>query len=202
MVNDKPSIFWRNLILVATFLVLTPITLLASLISLVSIGPNEVSAKAKAIAPSNVGVSVYASLPATIPSFSGHITYKDARPEIVRKYLSSYNSPLVPYADEIVQMADKYGIDFRFIPAIAQQESNLCHAIPIGSFNCWGWGITSVSSLAFDSYSDGIETVTKGLKNNYIDEGLTTPVAIMAKYTPQSNGSWAKGVNEFMSDME
>ena len=195
---------WRNIALVVAFFTLTPAVLLASLISLISINATtpKVNQKSDLSFNSKVGISVYASLPASIPTVSGHVTAGDARPEIVKQYLEYYNSPLVPYSDEIVKLADKYGIDYRFIPAIAQQESNLCHVIPDGSYNCWGWGITSVSSLGFDSYADGIETVTKGLKENYIDEGLTTPEAIMSKYTPQSNGSWAHGVSEFMSEMQ
>ncbi len=205
METREPSIFWRNLALVLAFFILTPtpIALVASLVSLISIEPTATTkATTNKVVQSNVGVSVYASLPSNVPSISGHITVADARPQIVKAYLSYYNSPLVPYATEIVQLADKYGIDYRFIPAIAQQESNLCKIIPEGSYNCWGWGITSVSRLGFDSYIDGIETVTKGLKNNYIDDGLVTPEEIMTKYTPQSNGSWAHGVNEFMAAMQ
>src|SRR5258708_10270979 len=171
METGEPSIFWRNTALVAVFLVLTPITLIVSLISLFSITPVKVGADVTP--PSKIGVRVYASLPGNVPSVTGHVTVADARPEIVKQYLAYYKSPLVSYADEIVQIADKYGVDYRFIPAIAQQESNLCHVIPPGSHNCWGWGITSVSSLGFDSYDDAINTVTKGLKNDYIDEGLT-----------------------------
>lgn len=209
MESDQPIFFWRNIILVGVFIFLTPIVLFASLISLFSLGSTAPSVKAQALTvnkvtskPSEIGISVYASLPSNVPSISGYVTAGDARPEIVRQYLEFYNSPLTPYANEIVQVADKYGIDFRFIPAIAQQESNLCHVIPPGSYNCWGWGITSVSSLGFNSYSDAIDTVSKGLKNNYIDEGLVTPDEIMTKYTPSSNGSWAHGVNEFMSEMK
>lgn len=203
MGSDEPSIFWRNLILVVVFFTLTPITIIASLVSLFSINPPSANINKKiAQAPSNVGAKVYASLPSSIPSISGFATATDARPEIVKQYLSYYGSPLVAYAKDIVDTADKYGIDYRFIPAIAQQESNLCKIIPPGSYNCWGWGITSVSSLGFDSYQDGIETVTKGLKQNYIDEGYITPQEIMTKYTPSSNGSWARGVSEFMSEMQ
>lgn len=206
-IEDNKSL-WRNVVLIMAFFTLTPVVLLASLISLISIGSVSARPLSTKIADSKAanccatGVSVYASLPASIPSVSGHIGVGDARPQIVKQYLDYYNSPLVPYSDEIVKMADKYGIDYRFIPAIAQQESNLCRIIPPESYNCWGWGITSVSSLGFDSYSEGIETVTRGLKDNYIDEGLTTPEAIMTKYTPQSNGSWARGVSEFMSQMQ
>ncbi len=201
--EDNRSL-WRNIALVVAFFTLTPVVLFASLISLISISPlsAKTAAKLNTSSQSKIGISVYASLPANVPSITGKIGVGDARPQIIKQYLAYFDSPLTPYADEIVQMADKYGIDFRFIPAIAQQESNLCRVIPPGSYNCWGWGITSVSSLGFDSFSDGIETVTKGLKNNYIDEGLTTPAAIMTKYTPQSNGSWANGVSEFMSLMK
>jgi len=193
-----------KIILVVAFLTLTPTVLLASLISLISISSSNIRAHdAKKSVQLKNGASVYASLPANVPSISSEITIKDARPAIVRQYLSAYHSPLLPYSDEIVQMADKYGIDYRLIPAIARQESALCNFIPPGSYNCWGWGITSVSSLGFNSYQEGIETVTKGLKENYIDEGLVTPEQIMSKYTPNSpNGAWAKGVTEFMSEME
>lgn len=201
MGSEDSSIFWRNLALVVVFFVLTPVTLIVSLISLFSVTPIAPSVTLNS-PKTETGAQVYASLPVKIPSIAGHITVADARPEIVKQYLASYNSPLVPFANLIVAEADKYGIDYRFIPAIAQQESNLCHVIPPHSFNCWGWGITSVSSLGFDSYDDGIETVTKGLKENYIDEGLLTPAQIMTKYTPESNGSWARGVSEFMADMQ
>ncbi len=202
MEKSEPSIFWRNFTLVLAFFVLTPVALIASLVSLISMAPTPAKLSSNKITQSNIGVSVYASLPTRIPSISGFVTAADARPQIVYEYLNYYHSPLAAYSEEIVQVADKYGIDYRFIPAIAQQESNLCKIIPTGSYNCWGWGITSVSSLGFDSYSDGIETVTRGLKKNYIDDGLVTPEQIMARYTPQSNGSWAHGVNEFMAAMQ
>jgi len=42
-----------------------------------------------------------------------------------------------------------------------------------------------------------------GLKSEYIDKGYTTPDTIWKKYTPGSpDGAWAKGVNQFMSQME
>jgi len=54
----------------------------------------------------------------------------------------------------------------------------------------------------FDSYDDAIETVAKGIKENYINEGLVTASAIMEKYTPSSKGSWQHGVNTFMKALE
>lgn len=197
--------FWKNLIIVAIFFTITPVTLGVSLFSLFTLKSGETikSAQNSVISSSMVsGARVYASLPTKLPSVSGEVGSSDARPEIVRQYLDYYNSPLFPYAALIVSVADKYGVDFRLITAIAQQESNLCKIIPPGSYNCWGWGITGEGTLGFSSYEDGIETVSEGLRKNYLDKGYITIKDIMSKYTPLSNGSWANGVSTFMTEMQ
>ena len=201
--NEGSYWFWKNLILVSFFFVLTPIVLATSLFSLVSL--KNISAKDEEIYLSQdlrSGVKVFASLPAKVPSVAGAATSADARVEIIRQYLESYRSPLAPIAEFIIQTSDKYGLDYRLTTAIAQQESNLCRYIPSGSHNCWGWGIHSQGSLGFSSYEEALEAVSQGLKENYIDQGYVTPEEIMAKYTPLSNGSWAIGVGKFMGDME
>lgn len=203
---DEDFGFWKNIVLVSVFFIITPLTIGISLFSLFSLKKTDIVQKkfntTNLIVSPKSGLSVYASLPGNIPSVTSFVEFADARPQIIKKYLENYNSPLLPYANLIVKTADKYSIDFRLITAIAQQESNLCKIIPYNSYNCWGWGITSVSSLGFDSYEEGIETVSKGLKENYIDKGYLTPDQIMTKYTPSSNGSWAHGVNLFMDDMQ
>ncbi len=130
-----------------------------------------------------------------------YVVAGDSRPLIIKEYLSSYNSPLTPYADYIFTISQQYGLDYRLLVAIAQQESNLCKKIPDNSHNCWGWGINSRGTLRFSSYEEAILAVAKGIKEKYIDEGLDTPEQIMAKYTPLSNGSWAFGVRQFMDEM-
>lgn len=203
--NDDFS-FWKNMFLITVFFVVTPITLGISLFSLISLKTSDLTKNN--IKDSNLieipqsGVRVYASLPTKFPAINESIGSSDARPEIVKQYLELYKSPLAPYASLIISTADKYSIDFRLITAIAQQESNLCKVIPPNSYNCWGWGITGSSTLGFDSFQDAIETVSKGLREKYLDKGYTTVEDIMSKYTPQSNGSWANGVNQFMSDMQ
>lgn len=204
--KEEDFSFWKNLILVAVFFIITPVTIGVSLFSLLSLKNNDIVEKkfntTNLIISPKSGVSVYASLPANIPTVSTSIQYADARPKIIESYLTRYNSPLTPYSNLIVETADKYSLDFRLITAIAQQESNLCKIIPPGSYNCWGWGITSVGTLGFDSFEDGIETVSKGLRVNYLNKGYSTVSEIMSKYTPQSNGSWAYGVESFMQEME
>lgn len=127
---------------------------------------------------------------------------KDPRVAYLKSFLRRYDSELYEHAAFIVDTADKYGIDYRLLPAIAMQESNLCRVIPHGSHNCWGWGIYGGKVTRFESYPAAIEAVSKGLKEGYVDQGLTTPELIMRKYTPSSNGSWASGVNFFLNRIE
>jgi len=194
----------KNIVLIFFFFTLTPLVLGVSLFSLVSLNKFKPGLETQVTATdiNHSGIKLFASLPSEIPTISGTANAADARNEIIKQYLSRYNSPLEPYANLLVTTADKYKIDFRLLTAIAQQESNLCKIIPPDSHNCWGWGIHSKGTLGFSSYEEAIDTVSKGLKEEYIDKGYTTPDQIMSKYTPLSNGSWASGVNTFLTEME
>ncbi|PIV08301.1 hypothetical protein COS52_03455 [Candidatus Roizmanbacteria bacterium CG03_land_8_20_14_0_80_39_12] len=126
----------------------------------------------------------------------------DIRVANLKYFFRKYDSVLYDQSDYIVKMADQYTLDYRLIPAIAMQESGLCKHVYEGSHNCWGWGIYGNKVTRFDSYEEAIETISRGIKKNYIDKGLTTPEAIMRKYTPPSDGSWAFGVNTFLKMIE
>ena len=133
------------------------------------------------------------------------VEYSDARATLIARFLERYQSPLKPYdhfGEFFVKLADTNGMDFRLLPAIAMQESNLCKVIPQGSYNCLGFGIHSRGTLTFESYEANFERAARELKANYLDKGLTTPELIMTKYTPGSNGSWADSVNQWMREME
>ncbi len=127
---------------------------------------------------------------------------KDARPEIIRRYLEKYKSPLASYSELIFQLSETYGFEYYWIVAIAQQESNLCKKIPEGSHNCWGYGIHSSGTLKFENYELALNSFAEYLKRQYFDKGLNTPELIMNKYCPHSNGSWAFGVQQFINEME
>lgn len=126
----------------------------------------------------------------------------DIRVANLKYFFRKYESVLYDKSEFIVKMADQYKLDYRLIPAIAMQESGLCKNIYEGSHNCWGWGIYGGKVTRFDSYEEAIETISRGLKINYIDKGLVTPEDIMRKYTPPSAGSWAFGVNFFLKIIE
>ncbi|MDZ7586871.1 MAG: hypothetical protein U0946_03880 [Patescibacteria group bacterium] len=140
-------------------------------------------------------------LPEVLGAFTYSIKTDDAIPEIIKNYLNKYNSPLLPYSDYIVTVSRDHRLDPRLIIAIAQQESNLCKKIPDNSHNCWGWGIHSQGTLKYTNYKQAIDAVVKGLAKNYLGKGLTTPQEIMGIYTPLSDGSWARGVQQFLDEM-
>jgi hypothetical protein len=190
---------------IVSFGIAAPAAISASFLLLLSISSQTASPTKISRPVLSAYTQVYESQPAFGTQISIEVVTSDARPLLVKNYLSRYSSPLVPFFEEIVKVSDKYNLDFRLLVAIAQQESNLCKKIPPNSHNCWGFGIYGEKVTRFDSYPQALETVAKTLKSQYIDKGLDTPEKIMVKYTPPSvalGGPWAKGVNQFMGEME
>ncbi len=79
-------------------------------------------------------------------------------------FTSRENSPLAGYGIYFVQAADKYGIDWKLLPAIATIESNggkqACKKNGVPTYNGFGWkGCGSV----FSSYQEAIDIITKNL---------------------------------------
>ena len=192
-----------KLSLVLCYFIVTPaIILLALVFSLfISYQSNPHQAASFAVIPQT---NVYAALPATDSDMTiqTSISSSDARAEIVRQFLARHNSPLEPFADDVIEAADTYGINYSLVPAIAGQESGFCSVIPDNSYNCWGYGIYPGHVTRFTSYQQGIWQVTQTLATKYIGQGLRTPREIMSRWTPSSNGSWANGVEIFMSQLE
>lgn len=156
----------------------------------------------------------YASLPKVLGAQTVDAYYiesQDVVPELVHNYLKKYNSPMVDTSYDLVQAARKYELDPLLLVAIAQCESNLGKKMPHETENIYechnpfGWGIHASGTLCFDTWAEGYETVAKGLKQKYVDQGLERPEDIMQLYTPASiekaGGSWAKCVSKFLGQL-
>lgn len=147
---------------------------------------------------------LYQALPANNAEIQINVSYGDGRKLIIEDFFKLRNSPLTNYSEEFIKVSDFYQLDFRLLPAIAMQESNGGKKYPKGTFNPFGYGIYGSKKVHFESWSDAISTVGKALREDYLNEGLHTPVQIMAKYTPPSlakGGAWAIGVNQFMEEL-
>lgn len=156
--------------------------------------------------PRGTTYQVYRALPANIDDNTLGVTIGkgDARALIIDNYLKSRKSPLYGLGETFVATADRYGLDYRLLPAIAMQESNGGKILPHESYNPFGYGIYGGKVMRFDSFESAIERVAQGLKKDYIDQGLQTPEEIMPKYTPpslQKGGAWAIGVSSFMEEL-
>lgn len=130
----------------------------------------------------------------------------DPRAQILKDYLEKHNSPLADHAQDFIDAADMYDVDWRLVPAIAGTESTFGKQIPGGhnpvytTYNAWGWGVFGDQALGFKSWTDGIYTLNRGLREDYISRGLLTPAQMNKRYA--SSGAWGGHVAYFMNDIE
>ncbi len=125
----------------------------------------------------------------------------DKRAEILKDYLTKYNSPLAPYAQTFIDEADKYDLDWKLVPAIAGVESYFGQMIPTYSYNGWGFGVYGDNVLRFASWEEGIATLNKSLRERYMNErGATNVYEIGSTYA--ADRQWANKVQRFMDEIE
>jgi len=201
--------FKKCLLLIPLFLVLTKV--IFSLNSAVLKTGADTSNIQISDQPSNSGdvISnmqepvIFAALPSFDKQIKTSIKTADARPEIIRQYLHQFGSPLEPYSNLIVELSDQYNFDYRWLVAIAQQESGLCLHIPENSYNCWGWGIYGDKVTRFDNYEDALRRIAPQFTAIFLKgDQSKDPADVMKTYTPPSDGSWANGVSSFFDNLD
>jgi len=129
-------------------------------------------------------------------------TSLDSRITQLEGYLASKNSPLTRSAEQFVSEADRLGLDWKLVAAIAGNESYFGRLIPQNSYNAWGWAIYTGmrDGRHFDGWDDGITVVSEGIKKNYVDRGLDTVEKMGPVYA--ADHAWAYKVNHFMDEIE
>lgn len=123
----------------------------------------------------------------------------DNRAKLLAKYLSKYNSPLQYHAQDFIDAANKYNLDWKLLPSIAGVESTFGKQIP-GGYNGWGWGVYGTQAIYFKSWREAIFTIAEGLRVNYFNKGLTEPYSINRVYAASPH--WGRNVTYFMLDLE
>ena len=124
----------------------------------------------------------------------------DERVVKLRTFLNSQNSPMAKDAEAFVKYADQYNLDWKLVVSIAGLESGYGKHVPAGSYNGWGWGYSNGTVMHFSSWEEGIEAVSKGLRQNYIDRGANDVYAIGRIYA--ASPTWATRVQYFMNKLE
>lgn len=123
----------------------------------------------------------------------------DPKAEVLSAYLSKHNSPMQDSAQDFIDAAKTYDLDWRLLPSIAGVESTFGKKIP-GGYNAYGWGIYGTNRIYFKSWRDGMFTVAKGLRESYVNRGLTNPYSMNRIYATSPN--WGGKVSYFMNDLE
>lgn len=123
----------------------------------------------------------------------------DGEARVLSNYLARHNSPLQYHAQDFIDAAKKYDLDWKLVAAISGVESTFGKQIP-GGYNAWGWGVYGTQAIYFDSWKDGIYTVSKGLRENYLNKGLLNPYQMNRIYA--ASPFWGSKVAYFMKDMD
>lgn len=142
---------------------------------------------------------VLASPAVETPSLQIEAKRLDEQAQVLSQYLASYDSPLQYHAQDFIDAANEYNLDWKLIPAIAGVESTFGRFIP-GGYNAWGWGVYGNQAIYFKSWREGIFEVARGLRENYLDQGLMNPYQINRVYT--QSPSWGRKVAYFIKDLD
>jgi hypothetical protein len=146
--------------------------------------------------------SIFSSKPLTALASSANLFGGDPKAATLDKIFSAYNCPLEGYGKVFVKEAAKNDIPYWLTAAIAFQESSCGKITPKletdeETYNAWGWGVWGKNVKAFESWEEGIASVSKYLGDSFFSRGITDTCEIMHIYTPPSDGSWCRGVDYF-----
>ena len=119
-------------------------------------------------------------------------------------YLASKGSPMTGQGAAFMTSGMRWRVDPRLLVAIAGAESSFGQ-ITCGPNNAWGWACPN-DPADFATWAAGIDTVTEGLRNYYLDEGRTSVSLIQQKYCPVGaandptglNSHWTTNVTKFL----
>jgi len=133
------------------------------------------------------------------PSVEIQAKVLDEKAEVLADYFKKYNSPLEAHAQDFIDAAKEYDLDWKLVAAISGVESTFGKFIP-GGYNGWGWGVYGNQAIYFKSWKEGIFAVSKGLRENYLNKGLTDPYQMNKNYA--ASPFWGGKVAYFMKDLE
>jgi hypothetical protein len=118
---------------------------------------------------------------------------------LLANYLSYYNSPLAQHAQDFVETADKYELDWKLLPAISGVESTFAKKYIKGTHNAWGWG---GGRIEFTTWNEAIDEIASKMKSNYIDKWDADSIEEIGRIYAPPSPSWARNVRFFMRDID
>jgi len=117
----------------------------------------------------------------------------------MRVVLEKYNSPMVGLEDKLISTAEKHGLDWTLMAAIAGTESSFAKRMPYQCNNPYGWGVYGTNKICFESLEASIDGVATGLAKKYNISSLET---IAYTYNKVSTESWINHTRFFMNKIK
>jgi hypothetical protein len=148
------------------------------------------------------GNSASMAVPADVPPMS-RVTYQSVvyenakKKKAVERVLDKYQSPMRQSLDTFFATCDSNDLDCYLLPAIAGLESGFGNYVLAGSYNPFGWG---GGYIRFADWNEAIQTVGKGLRENYIGRGAQTIEQIGSLYA--ASPTWAARVRRYMAEFQ
>lgn len=134
----------------------------------------------------------------TYNSFKSNSSLENAVKRItMRRIFEKYNSPFNSEIESFISVARQYDLPYYLLPSITGNESFFGRYIHPGSYNPFGW---NGGYQMFESWYDGIETVGRNLRRNYINKGAHTVDEIGPIYAEDPR--WSAKVNHFMNTFQ
>ena len=138
--------------------------------------------------------------------YSSASQYKspDKRVVTLQNYLSAKKSPLASVSNAFIRIADKYGLDWKLLPAIAGVESGFERAGNLYDHNPFGYMCGS-SPCDFDSFEVAIERVAKTISGSgaYARYRETKSIRELAvKYNYVSPDDWTQKIEYFRGKLK
>src|SRR6185437_9436462 len=125
----------QKLFTLISFFTITPLFILFSIVFLSYIGYENDPSNRSLFSEHPYHVA-FSALPSADAMIEVSAQESDGRVSKLQQFFALHGSPLEPYAQNIVDAADQYGLDYEILPAIAGQESGWCKHIISGSNNC------------------------------------------------------------------
>lgn len=173
------------------------VTSLVIVFALLIIGPAESTPTHK--------YTLYSSKPLVLGTMTSATETGDPRVAKIDQVFKTYNCPLYGLGSKFVEEADKNGIPYWIVAAIAFQESSCGKLTPepkgVESHNAWGWAVYGDNVKMFDTWEHGIEVVSQYMSERFFSQGVSDLCEIMKTYTPPSQGSWCRGVEFFANEI-
>lgn len=160
-------------------------------------------------------LSTLPSLAVNTPTISSEVSVittqedesRKKKAEAVDSYFEEHDAPLEGYGMKFVIEAEKNGIDWRLLPAIAMRETTggkfACKSVKAPNNN-FGWGSCK---MGFESVDKSIEHISKTLGGNNDNvkhyKSEMTSDQILKKYNPDSIvPGYSKQVIKIMKEIE